>query len=232
LAEAPRVKICGVTRRDDAIVVDRSGAHYMGIVLSAGFSRSVEPSAAVALAEGTSVTTVAVLVDEDAASADAAARAIGAGVIQLHGEEPPSMLAELRARGPWKLWKAVRARSTADVERAVQRYGEVADGILLEGWREGVTGGGGVRLDLDPEAVRALVRGGLDFILAGGLTPDTVAEAVARFGPEVVDVSSGVEREVGIKDHGAVSRFVEEARRKRRGPPAGRSSAHPEGVVR
>jgi phosphoribosylanthranilate isomerase len=225
------VKICGVTRREDALAVDRAGASYMGVILSAGFSRSVDPAEASGLVEGIAPIPVAVLVGPDARAAEAAARAIGAGVIQLHGEEPPSVLAEIRTRGSWKLWKAVRARSADDVERTVERYADVADGILVEGWKEGVTGGGGVGLHLEPEVVRALIPRRLDFILAGGLTPEGVAEAVTAFRPEVVDVSSGVEQHVGIKDHARVSRFVQEARGARRRASGGRS-AHTEGVVR
>lgn len=211
MAEGVRVKVCGITGREDALAVDRAGADYMGIILSAGFSRSVDPVRASSLVQGVAPITVAVLVGEDSRSAEAAARAIGAGVIQLHGEEEPSVLADLRTRGAWKLWKAVRARTPEDVERTVERYAEVADGILVEGWKEGVTGGGGVRVELEPSEVRALIPLRLDFILAGGLTADRVADTVAAFSPDVVDVSSGVERAVGEKDHGLVSRFVEAA---------------------
>ena len=208
-----RVKICGVTRREDALAVDRVGADYLGVILSAGFSRSVDPAFAAALVEGVRPITVAVLVGEEPRAAEAAARSIAAGVIQLHGEEEPAVLAEIRTRGPWKLWKAVRARVLDDVERAVGRYAEVADGFLVEGWKEGVIGGGGARVQLAPKKVRELIPEHLDFILAGGLEPDTVGEAVASFRPDVVDVSSGVERTKGEKDHERVGRFVEEARR-------------------
>jgi len=212
VAERPRVKICGVTRREDALAVERAGADYLGVILSAGFSRSVDPAVATALVEGIQPITVAVLVGEEPVAAEAAARALGAGVIQLHGEEPPSVLAEMRTRGPWKLWKAVRARAVEDVERAVERYADVADGILVEGWKDGVVGGGGARLSLDPDRVRELIPEQLDFILAGGLVPDTVAHAVTAFRPHVVDVSSGVECAKGKKDPRLVARFVEAAR--------------------
>jgi phosphoribosylanthranilate isomerase len=220
-----RVKICGVTRREDALAVDRAGADYLGVILSAGFSRSVAPEAASAIVEGVRPITVAVLVEEEPRVAEAAARWIGAGVIQLHGEEPPSVLADIRTRGSWKLWKAVRARQLDDLERAVERYADVADGILVEGWKEGVVGGGSARLDLDPERVRALIPEHLDFILAGGLDPDTVGEAVAAFRPEVVDVSSGVERVKRKKDHELVERFVESARGAAAAAAAGGSSS-------
>ena len=85
------------------------------------------------------------------------------------------------------------------------------DGFLVEGWRQGVVGGGGVRVALEPAAVRGAIPSEVDFILAGGLEPATVAETMARFSPDVVDVSSGVERQPGRKDHGLVQAFVREA---------------------
>lgn len=212
MADGARVKICGVMRREDALAAERAGADYLGIILSAGFSRSVDPSAAGAIVAGITPIPVAVLVGEVAESAEAAARAIGAGVIQLHGEEPPSVLADLRTRGSWKLWKAVRARTAEDVRRTVERYADVADGVLVEGWKEGVTGGGGVRLGVDPDEVRSLIPRRLDFILAGGLTPDTLETSLSAFRPDVVDVSSGVEAAVGEKDPALVVSFTEAAR--------------------
>jgi phosphoribosylanthranilate isomerase len=138
------------------------------------------------------------------------------------------MLAELRTRGSWKLWKAVRARTPEDVARTVERYAEVADGILVEGWREGVVGGGGVQVGVDPGEVRSLIPERLDFVLAGGLRPDTLADALAAFRPDVVDVSSGVELEVGRKDHALVAGFVSAAR----GASAARAgSVHQSGEV-
>ena len=217
MVERLRVKICGITRRDDALAVHRAGADYLGVILSAGFSRSVDPGTATALVEGIRPIRVAVLVGEEPAGAEALARTIGAGVIQLHGEEDPSVLAELRSQGPWKLWKAVRARSVEDVEGAVERYGEVADGILVEGWKEGVIGGGGARLRVEPKRMRDLIPERLDFILAGGLGPDSVGESVTAFRPHVVDVSSGVEHAKGEKDPQLVERFIEAARAAARG---------------
>lgn len=206
------MKVCGLTRREDALAAERAGADYLGVILSPGFSRSVPLASASRLVEGVRPMTVAVLVGEEPRAAEEAARSIAAGVIQLHGEEPPAVLADIRTRGSWKLWKAVRAQAMEDVERAVDLYGDVADGILVEGWKEGVVGGGGARLTLAPDRVRDLIPEQLDFILAGGLSPDNVAEAVTRFRPDVVDVSSGVERVKGEKDHGLVERFVTVAR--------------------
>jgi len=208
---AVRVKVCGLTRREDVLVADGAGVDYLGVIASAGFGRSVEPTAARVLLEGTRARKVAVLVDESADGAVAAGRALGADVLQLHGDEPPEVLAALRERGPWKLWKAVRARSLADIEQAVSRYGALVDGLLVEGWKDAL-GAGGARVTLDPARVRALVPAGVTFVLAGGLTPDKVTEAVRAFHPDVVDVSSGVERALGVKDHEKVRGFIDGAR--------------------
>lgn len=212
MGEGLRVKICGLTRREDVAAADRAGADYIGVVLSAGFGRSVDLRGVAELVAGTRARKVAVLVDETPQAAAEAATALGADVLQLHGAEDPGVLRALRARGAWTLWKAVRARSLDDVQRTVEEYGNVADALLVEGWKEGSLGVGGARLGLDPARVRALIPGGLDFVLAGGLGPETVADAVVAFRPDVVDVSSGVELEMGVKDHALVEAFVRAAR--------------------
>jgi phosphoribosylanthranilate isomerase len=135
-------------------------------------------------------------------------------VIQLHGSEPPEAVAELARRGAWRLWKSIRARGPDDVREAAERFGPWVQGILVEGFREGVVGGGGARLD--PAGfphLRGLVPGPLLLVVAGGLSADTVAAAVDHFAPDVVDVSSGVEIEPGRKDPALIARFIQEARR-------------------
>ena len=214
VANQVRVKICGLMRNQDALIADRSGADYLGLILSPGFRRSVALEDCAAIIESTEAPKVAVVVDEDPDGAESAAYRVDASVIQLHGNEPPNVVEELRHRGPWKLWKAVRARSLEDVTVAVGLYGPLVDGILVEGWREGVIGGGGARVTLEPLALRSLIPRSCDFVLAGGLGPDTVAEAVGIFSPPVVDVSSGVERRLGEKDPESMSAFIHQARLK------------------
>lgn len=204
----PKVKICGLTDNDDARLAERLGADLLGFVLSRGFGRSVSEERAEDVARGTIVERVAVLVDEPVERAATLARSIDAAVIQLHGSEPPEAVERLRSVGAWRVWKAVRARSLEDVARAVLDYGALVDGLLLEGWKHGVTGGGGARLELRPDEVRREMAAGPALVLAGGLTPENVAEAVVRFGPDVVDVSSGVEATLGRKDPERVRRFV------------------------
>ncbi len=213
MAERPAVKICGLCRRQDVLVADALGVEYLGVVVTGGFSRSVTPSDAERILEGVEATRVAVLVDESVDAVAAAAATVDAGVIQLHGAEPPDAVLELRSRGSWRIWKAVKARAPDDLLRTLDHFGGVIDGLLLEGWKEGVMGGGGARLDLEVFAtLRAAVPADIDLILAGGLTPESVAGAVARISPDVVDVSSGVEVRVREKDPQRVRDFVRQSR--------------------
>lgn len=213
VAEAPRVKICGLQRRADAELAAALGVAYLGVVLTRGFRRSVGVAEAAAILDGLAPTRVAVLVDEPPVAAAGLARAVGAGVVQLHGAETPEAAAEVAAAGGWRVWKAVRARAPADVLRAVERYGAVVHGILVEGFAEGVVGGGGARLSLlDFPPLPALIPEPLESILAGGLDPERVGAAVDHFRPGTVDVSSGVERSPGGKDPDLLRRFVAAAR--------------------
>ena len=212
MAEAPRVKICGLMRNEDARAAEALGADFLGVVLTDGFARSVPRDRAADVLAGTTSRRVAVLVDEPPASAARLAAVVDAAVVQLHGSESPTDVAALRELGGWSVWKAVRAATLDDVREAVARYAEVVEGLLVEGWREGVVGGGGARLRLEPEEVRAAVPERLVFVLAGGLRPETVGAAVARFRPEVVDVSSGVERAVGAKDPRRIESFIRSAK--------------------
>jgi len=176
-----RVKICGLTRREDVEMAVELGADYVGVVLTAGFARSVDrdlaPGLVRDLVRDLPATPVAVLVDEDLEAAASLAETLGAGVVQLHGEEPPEVAEALRALGPWEVWKAVRVRTPSDVTDALDRYGSVVDGILVEGWKEGVVGGGGAQADFAVlEEIRGAVSDDLTLVLAGGLTPANVAE--------------------------------------------------------
>lgn len=217
MRDTPLVKICGLQRREDILMADEYGADFLGVVLTSGFSRSVDPRAARALMDGVRARPVVVLVDESADEAERMAEALGAHVIQLHGQEPPEVLESLARRGSWSLWKGVRARTVDDVVSALDEYRGLADGLLLEGWKAGVAGGGGVRLELEPEPIHERMSDAQYLILAGGLTPATVGAAVGRFRPDVVDVSSGVESEVGEKDPELVRAFISAAR-SRQGP--------------
>jgi phosphoribosylanthranilate isomerase len=207
------VKICGITRLSDAVMAQRAGADYVGAILSQGYGRSVPVEVAATYPRETGLPLVAVTVDETLEGLVEIAAGAGATVLQLHGAEPPERLAALRAEGDWELWKALRVRTAEEVEEALEGYGSVADGILLDGWHPEHRGGSGVRFPWDlVEPLRDRFPSDLRFIAAGGMQADNVAEAVRRLTPDVVDVSSGVEITTGIKDAGRVRAFIENAR--------------------
>jgi phosphoribosylanthranilate isomerase len=197
---------------EDARRADALGADYLGSVLSKGFRRSMPVSEARAVLRGTTARRVAVVVDEAPERTAELAGSIDAGVIQLHGQESPDAVRTLRDMGDWTVWKAVRAGTLDHLRDAVDRFADVVDGFLVEGRIQGVVGGGGARLMLDPDAVRRAVPLGRTLVLAGGITAESVQDAVARFRPDVVDVSSGIERVLGRKDHDRLEAFIRGAR--------------------
>jgi phosphoribosylanthranilate isomerase len=219
-ASGTKVKVCGLTRPEDARLAVQAGAHYLGAILSPGFGRSVDASVAAQFAKGNDATVVAVVVNAGIAEAARVARAVGAGVIQLHGSEDPGELDALRGEGEWRLWKSVAVREASDLEQALDRWVETADGLLLEGFRAGSAGGTGATFPWEAlEALRSDIPEELTLVVAGGLNPENVAEAVTRLSPDVVDVSTGVEERLGVKDASKVRAFVRAARG--RGVPAG-----------
>ncbi len=206
------MKICGVTRPDDARVAERAGASHVGAVLVPASTRAVTPERAAALYDAIGLPLVIVVADLSAAEAAASATEARARVIQLHGGEPPERLRELRERGPWELWKAARVRGADDIERAVERFGAEVDLLLLDGWHPDGLGGMGRRFPWEAlAAARDALREQVPIGVGGGLTPENVAEAVASLHPAVVDVSSGVEVAPGVKDPDRIRAFVRNA---------------------
>lgn len=205
----PGFKVCGVQRRSDALLADRLGASYVGVIASAGYSRSIDPARARRMTSGIRARKVAVLVDEPVDEALARARETGAELLQLHGQEDPETLARLKAAG-WTLWKGVRADSVAACREAVASYAEHVSGFVVEGRIRGVAGGGGAELALRPADVKKTLPPDATFVLAGGLDPVNLADKVAAFRPDAVDVSSGIESEPGAKDAGLLRAFASE----------------------
>lgn len=208
------VKICGVCRTRDAATAAEAGADCVGVVLAPGHrrTRSLDEAAAIFGAAGTA-RRVGVFVDADLRALRSAAERLRLDVLQLHGTESPDAVVAARAAGPWRVWKAVRPRGRDEFLSALDRFAGVADALLLDGWSGRAAGGTGTRFDWAAvEGAREAVPDGLRLIVSGGLTPETVGEAVRRFEPDAVDVSSGVERVVGEKDDALVRAFVERAR--------------------
>lgn len=205
----PHVKICGLTRLEDATAAHEAGADLIGAILSGGYARSIPAPRAATFVQATGLPLVAVTVDAPFAELVATAEAARASILQLHGAESAQHLARLRDAGDWELWKAVRVRDGAEIEQALDEFADVADGLLLDGWHPDQAGGAGVGFSWPLlEAVRERVPASLTLVTAGGLRPETVAEAVRRMRPDVVDVSSGVESSTGIKSPQKLRDFI------------------------
>jgi phosphoribosylanthranilate isomerase len=199
-----RVKICGITRPEDAQVAAAAGADAIGLVFAESPRRITADQAVNILAAlPPFVTAVALFVNETAERIRALCHELGLRTVQLHGDEPPELAAEL---ADFCVLKAFRIASGADLEAA---EGYPADAYLLDSRVPGRQGGTGTAFDW------TLLRGitwDRPIILAGGLTPENVADGIRQVQPYGVDTSSGVERAPGIKDPGRVRAFVAQAR--------------------
>lgn len=208
----PGVKICGLTRPEDAALVAAAGAAYGGVILAPGGKRSISAARAAELFEGLALRRVGVFVDAPVEELVRAAADAGLDVVQLHGDETPAYVRELRGRGGWEVWKAVRPRNASEFTEYVQQYADLVDGLLVDGWSESARGGTGARFAWAEVApYRDLVPPHVALIVAGGLDADNLARAVELLRPTLVDVSSGVERAPGIKDPARIRAFVDGA---------------------
>jgi phosphoribosylanthranilate isomerase len=205
-------KICGLCRPEDAALAARAGADYLGVILAAGFRRSQSIQTAERIfAAGPGPARVGVMIDPTVAEALEAQQALNLDVIQLHGDELPALVRELSS--VVAVWKAVRVRSPTDVTVAVRDFGPDIRGLLLDAHDPATAGGSGRQFDWAglAQARRALPQG-LKVIVAGGLTPHNVAQAIAQLHPDVVDVSSGVETAIGSKSSDLIHSFIHAAR--------------------
>ena len=202
-----RVKICGITRKEDANAAVAAGVDLIGLMFYSRSPRSLDLAEAVALAKALPehVGRVGVFVDEDETVVRRIAEACALDYLQFHGEETPEYC---RLFQPLKVIKAFRVRD-ADSLRVTQDYGDVGS-WLLDSYVSGKQGGTGEQFNWDL-AIEAK-RGANDILLAGGLTPSNVRRAVKEVRPWGVDVSTGVELRPGIKDAQAMRRFIEEVR--------------------
>ncbi|WP_027966703.1 phosphoribosylanthranilate isomerase [Halomonas halocynthiae] len=199
-----RIKFCGLTRIEDINSAVAAGADALGFVLWGGSKRHItlhqleQLSAAVPAF----VTRVGLFVDAAPECVEAASEYLD--LLQFHGNETPAMCQQFSR--PWI--KALRMRDGLDLEAAAQQYAQ-AQGLLLDAYRPGIPGGTGEIFDWS----RIPARLEKPVILAGGLTPRNVADAIKAVGPLAVDVSGGIEVLPGIKDARAMAAFVKEARR-------------------
>jgi phosphoribosylanthranilate isomerase len=213
MAETTKVKICGLRTEEALEAALAGGADYVGLVFFPPSPRNITPEAAKPLAERARgrAKIVALLVDPDDALIEAVVAAVDPDLLQLHGEESPGRVAEVRGRWGKPVMKAVKVANARDAQAALD-YAEAADLILFDARApKDATRPGGHGAAFDWTLLDG-VKGRVPFMLSGGLTPDNVAEAIRITGAPMVDVSSGVERSPGEKDPELIRRFLRMAK--------------------
>ena len=201
-----RIKICGITRLEDALAAARAGADALGFVFHAPSPRDIDLERARTIIARLPpfVSVVGLFVDRSAAEVESVLARVPLDLLQFHGDETPDYCA--RFERPYV--KAVRMRAEVDLLEYARRFA-AARGLLLDAYVSGAHGGSGTRFDwsLVPANLP------LPIIVSGGLDADNVAEAVRRLRPWAVDVSSGVEAAKGIKDPQRIRDFIAGVRR-------------------
>jgi phosphoribosylanthranilate isomerase len=196
-----RVKVCGLTRLEDALLAASLGADALGFVFWASSPRAIAPEAAAAIVRQLPplVGKVGVFVDAPPSEVAAIANSVGLTALQLHGDERPEQYSQL-----WlPIMKAVALDD--DAARRTAAAWPARFTVLVDATDRDKRGGTGRRADWGQAAALAATR---PVVLAGGLSPDNVGEAIRTVRPWAVDVSSGVESSPGIKDPDKLRRFV------------------------
>lgn len=208
-----RVKICGLRDAAHLRAAAEAGAAYIGLVFFPKSPRhvSIDAARALALEAPFGMAKVALMVNPTDAELDAVLAEVPLDMIQLHGGETPERVAEVRARAGLPVMKAVGVAEAADLAR-LPAYEAVADQILVDAKAPkgaDLPGGNGLSFDWRLIAGREWAK---PWMLAGGLTPDNVAEAIRLTGAAQVDVSSGVETAPGVKDAALIRAFIAAAK--------------------
>ena len=205
------VKICGLTRAVDAEFADAAGASYLGVIFAGG-PRQRSPEEARDTLAGRRARKVGVFADQPENEIARIAQLVQLDVLQLHTAVTPERVERVRAATGLEVWAVFRT-STGVLDSDAEELADVADALLIDAMVPGSLGGSGVAvpwLELG-ESLDAM-SAGHRIVLAGGLTPVNVAEAIDYVSPMVVDVSSGVESAPGIKNQQLVRAFIAAAR--------------------
>ncbi|MCB1762452.1 MAG: phosphoribosylanthranilate isomerase [Gammaproteobacteria bacterium] len=196
-----RIKICGITRREDAQAAVAAGADAIGLVFYPPSPRAVSAETAAVLVQHLPpfVTVVGLFVNADQHEIERVLDTTRVDLLQFHGDESPTACGLYHK--PYI--KAIRMRADTDIHLERDRYRDAA-ALLLDTYRPGVPGGTGAQFDwaLIPRDIAG------DIVLAGGLDPDNVTAAISSVRPYAVDVSGGVERGKGIKDAAKIRAFI------------------------
>lgn len=211
-----RVKICGLTTLDDARCALEAGADLLGFIFHPPSPRYVSPETVAHIVShlraefaGQTFQSVGVFVNRPAEKVNTTLKEASLDLAQLHGDEGEFYFDEV-APLKGRVFKAINPRTLAEAETAAQRFLRPEPGfILVDAWHPTLRGGTGHVADW---SLAGSLAQQVPLLLAGGLTPANVAEAVAQVQPWGVDVSSGVEASKGRKDHAAVRAFVAAAK--------------------
>ncbi|MFW5451426.1 MAG: phosphoribosylanthranilate isomerase [Methylophagaceae bacterium] len=197
-----RVKICGITRRQDAEFAIEMGADALGLVFYSSSPRSVTIAQAQQIIEGLPpfVSIVALFVNADPEQVHMCLKSMRIDVLQFHGDESPEYCEQFDR--PYL--KAVRMRDDIDLTHVAENY-RSASALLLDSYQAGIPGGTGQVFDWS-----IIKQVDIPIILAGGLTVENVAQAIKQVNPYAIDVSGGVEQSKGIKDEQKISAFMQE----------------------
>lgn len=214
MTQSTQIKICGITTREVLDAAAKSGAHYAGFVHFAKSPRhlSLEAIASLSADMPGDLKPVVLLVDPDDHLVIDTCRIVAPHAIQLHGEEKPEAIAAWKTLVECDFWKALPLRSDHALVRA-ERYAKQVDLLLFDTPAPDTSdlpGGNGKPADW---SLLSRFRPETPWGLAGGLTPDNVRDAIAQTGAPLVDVSSGVESEPGVKDMDKIARFCQAVRR-------------------
>ena len=201
------IKICGMTRAVDALAAVELGADAIGMLFYDQSPRFVDnaKAAEIAAAVGERGLKVGLFVDATEAQVHAVLQDVPLDILQFHGSESQAFCASFGR----PFWKTVKVRESAPVAEQVAAFDEAA-GILLDTWHPTQAGGTGEAFDW---SVAAKLQMDQHLILAGGLSPENVAAAIAQVRPWAVDVASGVEESPGIKSEILMKQFIEEVYR-------------------
>jgi phosphoribosylanthranilate isomerase len=208
---AVEIKFCGLTRPEDAHEAGALGARYVGVIFAGG-PRRLDPERArmVLDAAGPSVQRVGVFGSADPCEVARVARLAKLDVAQLHGDPTPDAVRAVRDAADVLVWAVARVAGST-LRARLDELEQAADAIVLDAFVPGTLGGTGVAFDWSVVA-RLGHRPTVRLVVAGGLTPANVGEAIVTLRPDVVDVSSGVERERGVKDHQRMRAFADAVR--------------------
>ena len=200
-----RVKICGITSPEQALMAQQAGADALGLVVYSKSSRyvDIQRAAEIRAVIGPETLAVVLLVNADEATVRQVIAQVQPDLIQFHGDESPEFCQQFDV----PFIRAIRMREGLDIDAEVAAYRADA-GFLFDAWSDDQYGGTGHQFDW------SRLPGSRDYplILAGGLTPDNVASAVSLVNPDMVDVSGGVESSAGVKDQHKVTDFIRNAK--------------------